>query len=153
LKAGGFFNKITREGVSSSLGHRICDQRPRTYPRASARTRARTDQRARAVNGRGRGSGLTGRAQCQGHRRATGGPRRKVRVREAVSRDLGHAIENRQLRSTPWGLRLQRCRSCSSAVKLLELGRVWATTVLRSLGLARIDEENQANQANTLVGF
>jgi hypothetical protein len=43
-----------------------------------------------------------------------------------------------------------RRRSCSSAVKSLDLGRVWAKGVLRSSGLARIDEENLAN---TLVGF
>jgi hypothetical protein len=43
-----------------------------------------------------------------------------------------------------------RWRSCSSMVKPPELGRVWATRVPRSPGLARIGEENPMN---TLVGF
>jgi hypothetical protein len=65
--------------------------------------RARTDQRARAVSDQGQGDGLTGRAQCQRHMWPTDGFRRWARVRKAVSRDLGHAIENRRLRSTPRG--------------------------------------------------
>jgi hypothetical protein len=46
--------------------------------------------------------------------------------------------------------RYGRCRSCSSTVKLPELGRVWATGVPGSPGLARIGEENPTN---TLLGF
>jgi hypothetical protein len=43
-----------------------------------------------------------------------------------------------------------RRRSCSSAVRSSKLGRVWATTVLRTPGLARIVEEGSMN---TLRGF
>jgi hypothetical protein len=73
--------KPPREGVRGLLNRQIHDLRSRLDPRASTRTRARTDQRARAVSDRGRGSRLTGRAQCQGHKRPIGG----VTSREAFS--------------------------------------------------------------------
>jgi hypothetical protein len=133
-QTGGFFNNLPRKGVSSCLGHRISDQQPRTDPRASARTRARTDQRARAFSDRGRGDRLTGRAQCQGHIRPIDGSGHWERVRKAVSRGLGRAIENRRLRSTLGVCGCGRRRSCSSAVKSPELGRVWAIGVPRSPG-------------------
>jgi hypothetical protein len=73
------------EGVSGFLSHQISDQRLRKVLRASAGAWARTDQRARAVSDRGRGGRLTGRAQCQGHRRPIDGSRRWARVFEAYT--------------------------------------------------------------------
>jgi hypothetical protein len=95
--------KLSGERVSDFLCHQIWDQRLRTDPRASARTRARPDQRARAVSDRG------GEADWPVGPDARGIGGRQVgsdagRAREAVSRDLGHAIRIERWRSTPGGL-------------------------------------------------
>jgi hypothetical protein len=106
------------------------------------RERGRGRERRRALisgpgqSATGRGSGLTAWAHYQGHKRPTGGSRRRAHVREAVSGDPNHAMEIGWPKSSTGGLP--------------ELGRVWATAVPRSPGLARIGEENPAN---TLVGF
>jgi hypothetical protein len=105
----GSLAKPPHGGVWGLLSHRIYDQQPRLDPWSSARMQARTDQRARVVSDRGRGSRLTGRAQCQGHKRPTGGSRRWVHVREAVSGDPDRAIETRRPKSSTrrrgWGSR------------------------------------------------
>jgi hypothetical protein len=55
------------------------------------------------VSGR-EGDGLTDRAQRQGTQALTGGSGRRVRTREAASRDLGRAIKIGRGRSTLGGL-------------------------------------------------
>jgi hypothetical protein len=72
-----------------------------------------------------------------------------ARARSGVPRS-GPCVREQTVEINARGLRLLRRRSYSSLVKSSELGQVWATAVLRSPGLARIDEENPAN---TLVGF
>jgi hypothetical protein len=62
--------------------------------------RASTNRRAGGVSDR-EGGGLTGWAQRQGTQALTGGSGRGARVREAVSRDLGRAIEIGQGTSKP----------------------------------------------------
>jgi hypothetical protein len=56
------------------------------------RGRPSADRWASGVRGRGEGA-LTDRAQRQGTRALTDGPGHRARMREAVSCDLGHAIE------------------------------------------------------------
>jgi hypothetical protein len=61
------------------------------------------DRRADDVSDR-EGGGLTDWAQCQGAQALTGRSGRGARVREAVSRDLGRAIEIGRGRSKPGGV-------------------------------------------------
>jgi hypothetical protein len=71
------------------------------WPRVRACGRASADRRANDVSDRG--GALTDRAQRQGTRALTDGPGRRARVREVVSRDLGHAIEIGRERSNREG--------------------------------------------------
>jgi hypothetical protein len=72
------------------------------------------------------------------------GPR-GARLHEVESRDLDRGIEIGRLRSTLGGYDCGQRRSCSSTVKSLELGRVWATRASRSPELARTGEKDPAN--------
>jgi hypothetical protein len=88
---------------------------------------------------------LTSRARCQGHRWPTYGSGRRARIREAVSHDLGRAIGIERWRSTLGGFMAAGGPLLLTVVRLPELGRVWATAVPGSPGLARNDKEGLAN--------
>jgi hypothetical protein len=104
---------------------------------------ASADKRARGVNNRG-GGALTERTQRQGMWVLTDGPGRRARVREAVSRDLGHAIKIGRGRSDRGGERLRAAPLLSSAMKSPELGRVRAMAVPGSPELVREGEDDTA---------
>jgi hypothetical protein len=92
------------------------------------------------------GGALTGRAQRQGMQAVTGGPGHRARVREAVSRDLGRAIEIGRGRSNREGVeRLRVAPVLFTVVKSLELGRVRATAVPGSPEWVRDGEDDSAN--------
>jgi hypothetical protein len=125
-KPGVSLTILPREGVSGYLGHRISDQRSRTDPRASARTQARvrTDQRARAASDRG------------GKRTDRSGPVPWTHAVDRWVQALGARARSGISRSRSCGRnrtieinvgRVYDCgrrRSCFSAVKSPELGRV-----------------------------
>jgi hypothetical protein len=71
-------------------------------------------------------------------------------VREAVSCDLGRAIEIGRGRSNLGGERLQAAPLLPTAVKSPELGRVRATVVPGSPELVR---EGEDDSANSLAGL
>jgi hypothetical protein len=91
-------------------------------------------------------AGLTDRAQRQGTQALTGGFRRRTRVREAVSCDLGRAIKIGWGRSNrEGGERLRAAPLLFAAVKSPESGRVRATAVPGSPELVRDDEDDSTN--------
>jgi hypothetical protein len=89
---------------------------------------------------------LNDRAQSQGTQTLADGPGRRARVREAVSRDLGRAIEIGRGRSNhEGGERLRAAPLLLTMVKSLELGLARATVVPGSPELGREGENDSAN--------
>jgi hypothetical protein len=94
---------------------------------------------------------LIDRAQRQGTRTLADGPGRKARVREALSRDLGRAIEIGRGRSNrKGGERLRAAPLLLVTVKSQELGLARATVVPGSPELGR---EGENDSADSVVGL